>query len=86
MATNMWEIIRNVDTPNTATVCVELTGGRNDELMRRYVVNKIPSVVALKKTLPYDVYVDEKVQNSDTNINEVNTENLKLWVESVLSK
>ena len=86
MATNMWEIIRNVETQNTGTVCIELTGGRNDELMRRYIVNKIPSVVALKKTLPYDIYVDEKVQNSNTDINDVDKEKLREWVESVLSK
>lgn len=86
MATHMWEIVRTCDTPYTSTVCVELAGGRNDELRTRYMVSNVPSVVALKKTLPYDIYVDPNVRNSDTEIDEVDQEKLKNWVESVLSK
>lgn len=86
MATHMWEIVRDCDTPNTSTVCVELDGGRNEELRVRYMVNNVPSVVALKKTLPYDVYVDPGVKNSDTEINDVNQQKLKDWVENVLSR
>lgn len=86
MAQGIWNIIRDVDDSNAATVAVELTGGRNDELLTRYVVSKVPSVVAIKKTLPYDFYVDDKVQNGDTNVNDVDTEKLKAWVEQVLSK
>lgn len=86
MATHMWEIVRQVQTPNTCTVCVEVAGGRNDELARRYLVNTVPSVVALKKTLPYDVYQDAAVQNSNTAVDDVDKEKLREWVEHVLSK
>ncbi len=86
MASSMWNIIRDTDNTHAATVAVELTGGRNDELLRRYVVTKVPSVVAIKKTLPYDTYVDEKVQNGDTHIDEIDKERLRSWVEQVLSK
>lgn len=87
MATHMWEIVRNIEKPDyTSTVCVEVAGGRNDELVSKYMVNNIPSVVALKKTLPYDTYIDEGVGNSDTKINEVDKEKLHQWVIKVLGK
>lgn len=86
MATHMWEIVRDCDTPNTSTVCVELAGGKNDELRSKYMVNSVPCVVAMKKTLPYDIYVDSGVGNSDTEINQIDQAKLKLWVESILAK
>lgn len=86
MATHMWEIIRNVENPETSTVCVELTGGRNNELMQRYMVNTVPSVVALKKTLPNDTYVDDDVKNSNTNTNIIDRERLRLWIANVLGR
>jgi hypothetical protein len=86
MATHMWEIVRNVETPNTSTVCVELAGGRNNELVQRYMVNTIPSVVALKKTLPSDTYIDDKVKNSNTDINHIDKEKLRQWISNILTR
>ncbi|KAG0688464.1 hypothetical protein C6P40_000924 [Pichia californica] len=87
MATHMWEIVRNIDKPEyTSTVCVELAGGRNDQLVNKYMVNTVPSVVALKKTLPFDTYVDPDIRNSNTEINDVDKEKLRKWVIEVLQK
>lgn len=86
MATNLWDIVSRVETPNTSTVAVELMGGRMEEIANRYVVNKVPSVVALKKTLPYDTYVDPAVRNSNTEVNEIDREKLQEWVENVLTR
>lgn len=87
MATHMWEIVHSIDKPEyTSTVCVELAGGRNDPLVSKYMINTVPSVLALKKTLPYDIYTDKGVGNSDTKIEDVDKEKLREWVEHVLSK
>ena len=87
MATHMWEIVRSVDKPEyTSTVCVELAGGRNDALVSKYLINTVPSVLALKKTLPYDTYTDKRVGNSNTSIDDVDKEKLRAWVLEVLSK
>lgn len=87
MATHMWEIVRSVDKPEyTSTVCVELAGGRNDALVSKYLINTVPSVLALKKTLPYDTYTDKGVGNSNTSIDDVDKEKLRAWVLEVLSK
>lgn len=87
MATHMWEIVDRIEDPEyTSTVCVELSGGRNDELASKYMITSVPSVLALKKTIPYDIYVDEAVGNSNTKVNEVDRENLCDWVEHVLER
>lgn len=86
MANHMWDIIKNVENPETSTVCVELAGGRNNELMQRYMINTVPSVIALKKTLPSDTYVDDNVKNSNTNVDIVNRERLRLWIANVLGR
>lgn len=94
MATNIWDIISHVKPAQptssndnaVSTVCVELLGGRNDEIASKYIVNKVPSVVAFKKTLPSDSYYDVKVQNSDTDVDEIDKDKLQDWIHKVLGR
>lgn len=80
LATSLWKVMQ--ETPlgqkegeEVGAVCVELDGGRNDEVMREYMVGEVPMVVRIHR----GILTDDRTTALDE-------EKLKQWVIETLKK
>lgn len=78
MAQSLWKAMANTDfhqKEEVSAVCIELDGGRNDQLINDYIVKTVPSIVRLHK----GVITDDRTE-------ELDAEKLKDWIIKTLEK
>lgn len=76
LAQSLWTAMAKTDfkkKEDVGAVCIELDGGRNDQLIHDYMVEKVPSVIRLNK----GILTDDRTE-------ELDAEKLKDWIIKTL--